>query len=100
MTKLRPFSVEPLVALLDLDLHRMGGHQPDDAPTGLAALGEALGVSRERAKQLARDGMSVLIADRAACRVGRHPSSLWGRAWWGADDVEDVPARPSWLVRS
>ena len=39
------------------------------------------------------DGLTVWQADRAACRLGMHPSELWGDLWLAMTVVDDVVAR-------
>ena len=55
-------------------------------------IAEALGVTRRKVRQW-RAGEAVMInafrADRLAVRTGRHPSLVWGVAWWG--EVDSTP---------
>jgi hypothetical protein len=45
---------------------------------------EAVGVTRRTVFRWARDGLTWGAADKAACALGLHPSSVWGRDWWAA----------------
>jgi len=33
-------------------------------------------------------GIPEHAADRVACALGRHPSNVWGRAWWDLATVD------------
>lgn len=43
----------------------------------LRSLSDALNVSRSRVSEASRDGISDLVADRWACRLGLHPALVW-----------------------
>jgi hypothetical protein len=54
---------------------------------------ELAGVHRGSVSRWRREGgMPEDVADRVACALGRHPSNVWGPAWWDlartSDDVE------------
>lgn len=84
------YPLEPLAQRLGIRLGQPGNPNSDHH-TGLAALAERLNVSHSWAQKLHRDGLTARTADRYACRLGWHPSWIWGRSWWTAPDA---PAEP------
>lgn len=57
-----------------------------------ALIAELAGVNRASvARWRASGGIPEQAADRVACALGRHPSNVWGDAWWqlaaGADEA-------------
>jgi hypothetical protein len=81
----------PLVLLADrlgITLGQVGGHQPDQLPSGHAELMARLHISRATATRWARHGIPDRHADRAACAAGYHPATIWPE-WENAVDGED-----------
>ena len=56
-------------------------------------LAVVLGVSNHAIVKLrSRGTIRMLEADRYACRLGAHPSEIWGDLWWQGTDLEEDPA--------
>ena len=53
-----------------------------DADTDLGTIAEACGFSRASLRLWMKKGLSVHRADEVACHLGKHPSNVWGQAWW------------------
>lgn len=88
------FSVEPLAAVLGLELHRPGrpvtrAWMYPGETGGLGALAVMVGVSHRTTRRWMQLGMTEWQADRAACAVGLHPSLVWGELWWSTAALED-----------
>lgn len=54
-----------------------------DDQTAAEVLGVSLHTFR-RWKYMGKTTLCAWQADRYACRIGLHPSSVWGRQWWEA----------------
>jgi len=50
--------------------------------TELGQIAEACGHSRAAVRHWIDNGITATRADEVACRIGRHPSNVWGQAWW------------------
>jgi hypothetical protein len=50
--------------------------------TDMGRIAEACGCSRAAVKHWAQNGITATRADEVACHIGRHPSNIWGQAWW------------------
>lgn len=61
--------MEPLLALWD-------------PGTELSTIADACGHSRAALRHWIENGVTATRADEVACRIGRHPSNVWGQAWW------------------
>ena len=83
------YPLAPLAAHLGITLGQIGGHQPGQNPTGIAALAERLKLSPTMLYRLRHHGLSPDQADRLACRVGVHPAMIWP-TWW-ADTPDEIP---------
>ena len=53
-----------------------------DPGTDLTTIAEACGHSRAAVRHWMENGVTATKADEIACRIGRHPSNVWGQAWW------------------
>lgn len=72
------FPLEPLAALLDVELGRAGGSREGQAPRGIPYIAELCGVSLSTAKRWHSEGLTEPEADRVACSVlNRMPDSIW-----------------------
>ena len=58
--------------------------------SGTALVAEACGVTKRTVQRWAQAGLTWDAADKAACSLGLHPASVFGRAWW--DDVAEAVA--------
>lgn len=86
MTDSRRYPLEPLAAILGLELGRIGGSQPHQPAAGLAALAQHLGISHRMAFKLNREGLNDRQADKYAIAIGHHPSHIWPE-WWDIDEL-------------
>lgn len=82
------YPLDPLANHLGIRLGQIGGHQPDQHPSGMAALAERLNLSITRLYRLRRHGLSPDQADRLAIATGAHPSQIWPS--WFADAPDDL----------
>lgn len=94
----KPFPFEPLAVAIAAELHQTG-HPHDGALHGLKSyVSERLGVDFRHLKRAQHDGLSVVQADRYACRVRLHPVEVWPTLWdlgrW-EPEPEAAPA-PDW----
>jgi hypothetical protein len=53
-----------------------------DPGTDLGTIAEACGFTRASLRHWMESGLSVHRADEVACHLGKHPSNVWGQAWW------------------
>ena len=60
------FPIEPLADAAGITLGQIGGHQPDDHPSGIARLAELIGVKPRWARHLRHQGITEEQADKAA----------------------------------
>lgn len=52
-----------------------------------ADLAHRCGLKVDTAYQILRRGtLPLLSADRIACKMGTHPSTIWGQLWWEATE--------------
>lgn len=78
----RPLPFAPVLARAGT-LASADAHNPI---SGARALAERIGWNVRRV-QRARAGLTVYDADEIACRLGCHPSEIWGDEWLAALDV-------------
>ena len=80
MDDVRPFTDldhrYPLKAL-NITLSQTGGHQPDQAPTGITALSEATSIPIRTLQERHHTGLDPWQADEAACAAGLHVGDVW-----------------------
>jgi hypothetical protein len=100
------YPIEPVAALLGVELGVVGGHVADGPTSGLTALALLLepvgGLSQSTLKRRrGAGGFDEWEADRVAIYLGVHPMDLWGAAWWrdalAAPVVDVVPFTPRGL---
>ena len=75
------FPIEPLADAAGITLGQIGGHQPDDHPSGIARLAELIGVKPRWARHLRHQGITEEQADKAATALGLHPITIWPSEW-------------------
>lgn len=75
------FPIEPLADAAGITLGQIGGHQPDDHPSGIARLAELIGVKPRWARHLRHQGITEEQADKAATALGLHPITIWPAEW-------------------
>lgn len=75
------YPLEPLLELLGPVETRAGGLVMDGRARALA---ELLGITARSVHRWSRAGMRETWADRAACRLGVHPSLIWPDYWSNA----------------
>lgn len=92
MTETR-FPLEPLAQAAGITLGQIGGHQPDDAPQGIARLAELIGCKPRWARQLRHQGLTETQADRAAAALGLHPLTVWPLEW--AESIHNAHLPPA-----
>jgi hypothetical protein len=93
----KPFPFEPLGAAIGAQLHvreHNGTGGPLHGLKGLVA--SALGVDFRHLKRAQNDGLSVLQADRYACRVNLHPAEVWPEWDLSREPEPEPPPAPSW----
>lgn len=59
---------------------------------GVGPIMALTGANGRDARRILDDGMTAFEADRAACRLGMHPSELWGDLWAVMPLVDDLIA--------
>ena len=82
----RRYPLQPLARVLGIELGRVGGYQPGQPPSGLAAIAEQLGISHVMAQRLNAEGLSDRQADKYAIAIGHHPSAIWPE-WNDVDEL-------------
>lgn len=70
------FPFGPLAAVLRREAHASGREY------GMSYIADRLGVENRQAWQWQKDGMTLRMADRAACRIGFHPAVIWQDLYW------------------
>lgn len=54
------------------------------------AMADALRKSRTTIQQWRKQGIPIYQADEVACRIGLHPSHIWGEQWWNTTNTEHI----------
>lgn len=75
----RRFSVEPLRQV-------WFGYGRNGLLPNNVELARYCGVHLRQMQRWAHEGLTERYADRIACRLGVHPSWIWGDEWWRDDD--------------
>lgn len=82
------YPVDAIAKHLNIDLNQIGGHQPGQHPTGITAIAQALNVTPRYLQHARRQGLTPWQADRYACRLGVHPSTIWPT--WFQDTPDNI----------
>ena len=87
MTRLPWEPLEQLVvARLDRPRHRNGGQT--DQGWADRDIATYLACTRRHIGRLRAHGLTPVVADRYATRIGYHPCEVWGDAWWDITEME------------
>lgn len=90
------YPLAPLAAALDITLGHIGGHQTDQAPTGITALSEATSIPIRTLQERHHTGLDPWQADEAACAAGLHVGDVWPDWHDGTNpNAPDLPEQPS-----
>jgi hypothetical protein len=49
----------------------------------------SIGYGRDALYQWRQRGLTDILADQIACRLGVHPSAIWGEWWWHTAPVPE-----------
>jgi hypothetical protein len=80
----------PLLPTLELEPLRVACERRGSS---IAALANLAGIHSQRAYRA--KGISWGDADRLACALGEHPSTIWGEDWWSVEAAKAAAVEES-----